>query len=217
MEKKYSILKLFVILFLSVGLKSANADCDTYASIPTINTKIDYGRIYYDNTKSNSEFPSKPYAATMGLTVSNLKENMDTSVEVFPQEDGSYCVALKQVNTYIGFPRIDVYIDKKYKPGSCNYNVIKAHENYHVRVQQEGLRFFEKKIKKAIRIAVRKVKPVRIRSMDQVNSTANAMLSRIQSDLVPTMNFIKKRLYEENMVIDTPKSYEAETKKCKKW
>ena len=215
--KKYSVLKLFVILFLSVGLKNAHASCDAYASIPTISTKIDYGRIYYDNTKSNSEFPSKPYATTMGLTVSDLKENMDTSVEVFPQEDGTFCVVLKQVNTYIGFPRVDVYIDKKYKPGSCNYNVIKAHENYHVRVQQEGLQFFEPKIKKAIRIAVRKVKPVRIRSIDQVNSTASAMLSQIQKDFAPTMNFVKKRLYEENMVIDTPKSYEAETKKCKKW
>ena len=150
MEKKYSILKLFVILFLCFGVKNAKAGCDAYNPQPIVKTKIDYGKIYYDNTKSNSQFPSKPYASTMGLTVSDLQQDMDGNVDIIAQKDGTYCVILKEINFYIGFPRIDVYIDKKYKPGSCNYKVIKAHENYHVRVQQEGLQFFEPKIKKCV-------------------------------------------------------------------
>lgn len=217
MRYEYNTLKIIVILFLCFGLKNANATCDVYHSQPIINTKIDYGKIHYDNTKSNSQFPSKPYASTMGLTVSDLKQDMNADINIIPQADGSFCITLKQVNTYIGFPRIDVYIDKKYKPGSCNYNVIKAHENYHVRVQQEGLQFFETKIRQAVRIAASKIKAERVYSTDQAKSVASSMLSRMQNDIKPTMDFIKKRLVEENMVIDTPKSYAAETKKCKKW
>ena len=217
MISQYNIFKLFVILFFILYAKSLMAGCDAYISNPMVNVKTDNGKIYYDNTKSNSQFPSKPYSSTMGLTVSELKQNISGDVDLISQPDGTFCVVLKTVDAYVGFPRVDVYIDKKYKPGSCNYKVIREHENYHVRVQREGLDFFTPKIRQAIQIASKKIKTDQVFSESQAKSVAQSMFTRIQNDIKPTMDFVKKRLKEENMVIDTQASYEEESKKCPKW
>ena len=216
MKIQYSIFNLIVTLFLSATCIAA-VDCSTYDSDIALDINIKYGKIHYDNTKSNSQFPSKPYATTMGLTMSDLKQNFSADSHIVQTSDGSFCVSLKKVHANIGFPRIDIYIDKKYRPGTCNYNVIKEHEEYHARVQREGLQFFEPKIRQAIKIASKKIKAERAFSMDQAQAIASSMLDRIQRDIKPTMNFVQKRLTEENQVIDTPESYAAETKKCKRW
>jgi len=217
MRFKYNVLEFFVTLFFVFIAQRAVASCAGYTEPVQLDIKVNYGKIYYDNTKSNSQFPSKPYATTMGLTVTELKQNLRADTKVIPLRDGTFCVALDTIHIDLGFPRIDIYIDKKYRPGTCNYRVIKTHEEYHARVQQEGLKFFEPKIRKAFQIAARKLKSEQAFSESQVHALAESMLGRVMKDVKPTMDFVQKRLREENMVIDTPESYEAETKKCPSW
>ena len=145
MKNKYNIFLLIVILFFAFS-DCANGACYNKPS-GKLNIRFNYGKVSYINNKSNSQFPQKPYSTVMGLTVSDLKRQSSANTQIESDEHNNFCVYINELNVEVGYPKIDVYIDKKYRPGSCNYNVVKDHENYHVRVQQEGLKFFAPKIK----------------------------------------------------------------------
>lgn len=204
-----------VIVFLCAGTINSFAQC-TNMPKPSVHVAINTGQVTYNNKLNREQFPAKAYAETMGLTVTQLISTMDADT-VFKQKGQRGCVALKNVRVEIGFPKIDVYIDKKYKPNSCQYNVIKEHENYHVRVQQEGLKFFSDKIKEAYKVAAEKLDPVSVTSPQEATTAANKMLEQIKKDVTPLITFVEKRLREENAVIDTEEAYRDTSKKCKRW
>jgi len=210
---KYKLFLFLVIIFFVQAVWSACPDMGK----PILNINFKYGKINYINNKSNKDFPQAPYSSVMGLTVTDLQRKASGDNQIQSTKDGGFCVMLQQLNVDIGFPKVDIYIDKKYKPGTCNYNVIKEHENYHARVQQEGLKFFSKKIKEAYQIALSKIKPVETYSKAGAQDAASRMIKQIEQDVAPLMEYVQKRLKEENMVIDTQASYEAESKKCPKW
>ena len=216
--KQYISFILYVTLFFySSQITTAHAaSCSSFKRPVTVRVNINPGIVKYNNSLSNSQFPSKPYDTTMGLTVAQLTVNMQA--RSFVREDSSgACIGLDELTVNIGFPQIDVYIDKKYRPGTCPYNVIKEHENYHVRVQQEGLTFFGPKIKEAFNIAANKIEPRSLSSPSQAQNVLNQMVAEVKKDVDPLIKYIEKRLREENEVIDTDQSYRETTKKCKKW
>ncbi len=218
--KYYSLFFIFVICFFAFLVQGALAsnDCESeQLTDPIIDVTFDYGKVIYNNKKSNKEFPAMPYDQTRGLTVTNLSQNLMADGWVKRRADGKYCMGLKRVSGTIGFGRIDVFIDKRYRPGSCNYNVIKEHEKYHVRVQQEGLKAFTPKIKKALQIAANKQKPRLVNSSQQLQQQADQMLTSVQKEIAPLMNYVQKQLKQKNAVIDTDDSYKTETKRCKSW
>ena len=215
MKNKYNIFLLIVILFFAFS-DCANGACYNKPS-GKLNIRFNYGKVSYINNKSNSQFPQKPYSTVMGLTVSDLKRQSSANTQIESDEHNNFCVYINELNVEVGYPKIDVYIDKKYRPGSCNYNVVKDHENYHVRVQQEGLKFFAPKIKEAYQIALKKIKPQQAYTQSDAKRIAEGMVQRIEKDVEPLMDYVQQRLREENAVIDTNEAYIKDSKKCKKW
>ena len=213
MGDKYKLFLPIVILFLSL---SVHAQCPDMGK-PKLDINFKYGKIFYVNDKSSKDFPGEPYSSVMGLTVTNLKNKASASIKMQQIGKNSYCFLLSKLNIEIGFPRIDIYIDKKYRPGSCNYKVIKEHENYHARVHQEGLKFFSKKIEEAYKIALNKLRPVEFRSEDGAQQISLQMIKQVGEEVQPLLYYVQKRLTEENLVIDTSSSYEAESKRCPNW
>ena len=214
--KYYKIILCSVILFLSMPITLAFAQCSAYQKTPTVQVNFNYGKVYYDNTKSSNQFPALPYNTTMGLTSAQLVNQVTATSFNIPQRNGTVCIGLDSITVNIGYPKIDAYIDKKYRPGSCNYKVIKAHENYHVRVQQEGLKFFSGKIKEAYQIAAKKVK-VKAARPGNAQQILNQMVNQIKNEVEPLLSYVEKRMVEENLAIDTQSSYQKETAKCPKW
>ncbi len=214
--KYYKIILNLVILFFTVASTESFAQCSSYQRTPTVRVNFNYGQVVYDNTKSNKEFPAMPYDSTMGLTSAQLVNQVSATSYNIQLPNGTVCVGLDSITVHIGYPQINVYIDKKYRPGSCNYNVIKAHENYHVRVQQEGLKFFSGKIEEAYQIAAKKTK-VKAVAAQNAQQTLNNMVSQIKNEVEPLLSYVEKRMVEENLAIDTQSSYQKETAKCPKW
>ena len=213
MRYKYNFFLLVVILFLCVP---AFAECPKAGS-PILDIQIDYGKIRYIHTKSSKDFPGGAPATAMGLTVTDLQSRASGEAKVQSNREGNLCVSLHKMKVKIGFPSVDIYIDKKYKKGTCNYRVVKEHENYHARVQQEGLKFFTPKIKEAYKIAANNVKPVEIASPEEAERISSQMIWQVEKEVTPLIEYVKKRLHEENMVIDTEESYKEETSKCPSW
>ena len=215
MKKYYTILKLFSILFFA-GISVSVAECPKIPQ-PKLNLNFIYGPVNYINNKSNSQFPQKPHSSVAGLTFSELTKTARGDTVISQDKWGNFCIYLKSLYVEIGYPKIDVYIDKKYPPNSCNFKVIKDHENYHVRVQKEGLKFFEKKIKQAYQIALQNHKPQTAYTENEAKRIAEDLVTDIEIQIQPLIEYIQERLEEKNLVIDTQSSYEKEVKKCPKW
>lgn len=215
METKYKIALFFI--FLLGASSPAWSQCASIRKTPFVQVNIDYGKLIYDNKKSHKEFPSNQSEDARGLTRCELKSSFNITPYVKPVGEGKYCIGIEKLVVNIGFPRIDIYIDKKYKPGTCNYTVVKTHENYHARVQQEGLRFFSNKIKRAYQIAAENVKPSLVTSQEQVTNVTRDMMSKVLKSTQPTIDYVTQQLKEKNAAIDTEESYISETKKCPTW
>lgn len=213
MKNKYKLFLLLVILFFSLPTLAACPDMGK----PKSDIRFKYGTLHYITNKSSKDFPDKPYSSTMGLTTANLSRKISPTFKIQPTEQNSYCVLLDTLTVEIGYKNIDIYIDKKYKPGTCNYKVIKEHENYHARVNQEGLKFFSPKIKKAYQIALNKIKPVEVYSNEESKQVTAQMMQQIEKEVQPLLDYVQKKIIEENLLIDTDSSYEAESKRCPKW
>ena len=202
---------------LPPGIYEGYDTCRIYKEPVEVELLIDLGKPKYINSLSGTDFPAKPYSTTMGLTTAYLKTEMNATNFVQEINHQTVCLGLKKLIVKISYPDIKVFIDKKYRPGSCPYKVIREHENYHVRVHQEGLNFFSKKIKEAFVIAANKIDPIQISDSREGEKAFEGMIQAIQKDVAPLLSYVEYRIKEQNMVIDTKSSYEKDASKCQHW
>ncbi len=212
--KKYIATVLLILLYTWTGYA---ADCPQ--NKPRIVVTASQGKVKYITNMARKDFiaqyPGTPNT-TLGLTVAKLDVKMTGKPHTVTNSRHT-CVSLKEVNFQIGYDDILVYIHKDYKPGSCQYRVVKDHENYHVAVHRQAMSFFKADIEKAIRKSVASLKPQVVASSTQAQQVINAQFAKIQKDIQPLINHINRKISEKNAAIDTPKSYEAANKLCKSW
>ena len=209
------ILMTLLCLFLSVN---ANAFCRQITPYTSVSAKS--GHVRYITHLSRNEFlrkaPTKMSPNTLGMTVSKL--GISGSAEPDIQQNGiTACVQIGRMKIDIGYETLDVYIDKKYKPGTCEYEVVKEHENYHVRVSQEAMSFFKPDIEDALKKAVARVKPVEVRSQKEAERVFQNQFNQVMREVQPLIDHINKKIAEKNYEIDTPESYRETTMLCKNW
>ncbi|MBQ9089551.1 MAG: hypothetical protein IJY58_00670 [Alphaproteobacteria bacterium] len=206
---------LFLLcIFLSLN---ANAICEQQDV--KMNIVVEKGKVKYDHTKSRKEF--EKYAKIknpnmLGLTVSNLRLNMGGK-SIIQSNGKQYCSYVSEINFYLGFDEIDVYIDKKYPKNSCNYKVIKEHEDYHVAVSQQAMVFFKPDIERELKKIVSQIKPEYTNSRSNAERIKDKQFKTIQNKIAPLLKHINRKINEKNNAIDTPESYAKTTKRCKKW
>ena len=210
--------RLLLILLCLFLTRNANAICRTV--YPTAIVDARPGNVRYVTNLSRDEFlkraPQKMSPNTLGMTVSKLGINGMAEPEV--QQDGrQVCVSIKKMTLIMGYDTLDVYIDKKYKPGSCEYEVVKEHENYHVRVSQEAMKFFKQDIEKSLKKALNKVKPIRAKNQAEAQKAFEKQFNQVMKEMQPLIDHINKKIAEKNYLIDTPESYAETTALCPNW
>lgn len=209
------ILLFLLCLFLSLN---ANAFCQRVT--PYVSVSANPGYVRYITHLSRDEFlrraPTKMSPNTLGMTVSKL--GLSGSAEPEIQQNGiTACVQIGRMKIEIGYETLDVYIDKKYKPGTCEYEVVKEHENYHVRVSQEAMSFFKPDIEDALEKAVARVQPVYVKSQKEAERVFQKQFHQVMRELQPLIDHINKKIAEKNYEIDTPESYRETTALCRNW
>ena len=212
-------MKFYTVALLCLFFtQNANAFCRSITPWTIIDTKT--GTVRYITHLSRSDFlknaPQKMSPNTLGMTVAKLGVNGTAQPSV--QQDGrSACVQIKELRLTIGYDTLDVYIDKKYKPGSCEYEVVKEHENYHVRVSQEAMMFFRPDIEKALQTALSHIHPETVYSQTDAQRTFERQFNQVMREIQPLIDHINRKIAEKNYIIDTPESYAATTALCKNW
>lgn len=225
------MLKIFFI-FLSIvfipifNSKGAEICQRTQRNVP-IEMDLNYGNVEYLNNKSNSNFQSYLYKETgyrpklpsqvRGITFAASSISVQGKGKISQLGIKEYCVELDNVKIQFGYDRIIVLIDRKYRPGSCEYKAIKEHEDQHVFLHRDTLRFYSKYVHDEAYKVSQQILPRLVSSENEAKKALEDMVEEIQRAVLPINEFFMKIKDEENLKIDTPESYEKSTKRCRNW
>lgn len=212
------MIKFFFLFLVGFYPLIARGGCTDFTPRITLHTMS--GQVRYITDQSREQFigaatgPVSPN--TVGLTVAKM--NLTMQGEPLVQQNNRYmCVGIKEVTFTIGYEVLDVYIDKKYQPNSCEYHEVKEHENYHVAVSNQAMKFFKPDLEKALQKAVKNMRPEFVYSKDEAQRVVQRQFNRILEQVQPVIDHINTKIAEKNYVIDTPESYRATTAKCRNW
>ncbi|MCK5295554.1 MAG: hypothetical protein KAJ75_01570 [Alphaproteobacteria bacterium] len=236
---------LFLIIMTAVFAVSGEAfarhacpllDTKTKAKIIT-----NYGNVQYFHDRSRKDiktFANKGYKVNKsngtrtlampsrkgniqhipGITVATLKIGVKTETKTVRIKNGKgFCIYLDNATVSIGYPKMEVYVAKRYKKNSCEYNEILNHEKTHVSIYHNTLNFYAPHIEQSVKNIAKEIKPTWVSSKDKIEPTINNMLIYIMNKIEPTLNFFRKIQTNEHANLDTPENYAYTTSLCKNW
>lgn len=163
---------------------------------------------YHDITAFKGRAPANAFV--LGLT--RTESQMDLSINGAMLQDrisGYECIS-PQITVSLSYAPIVIYVGREFKPGTCSYDEILAHEMRHLKTYLEHLPKVEAVVRKALADRFDN-KPLYAKS-----GQARAALQReIDSGWVP---YIKRELTRVEIAqarIDTPEEYARLSRVCK--
>ncbi len=212
---------LFLLFCFSVSpvfAQNAIPFCENKKVKATVTVRLNNPK--YITKYSREEFQKreklKPSPTVTGLTVTELDVSFITNPQI-TQLNNKFCTTLESLEVIVHFPKLIVYIDKKYPPSSCEYKVVKEHEDYHVLVAQKALPAFQKTIKRKLLESLSEIRPIITYSPQDSMNAAQSFVKKITKDLRPTIDNINKQMATNNNAIDTPQMYAKITALCDNW
>ena len=202
----------------------AKARCPTDQILPRVSLKTNPGKIVYNISKSRSQISrlKNKYSGAgrkrgwnpIGLTVADLQFRMEISLNVLSFLKKIHCATVNAVRAKIGFDQITVYVDKRYRRGSCQYRSILTHEQEHVDIFRNALAVYAPKVERRLTEAAARLKPVSAR-------TVKRAADKLQKTLNREMKFLFKNIHDaldtDNSRIDTLANYKREQARCSTW
>ena len=224
---------LFSLVLISFAFAAndarAGGDNDFCPSTPfngPINLNLNYGEVEYLHDLRHSSFSrylrremdikEKLAQAVRGLTVAEASFGIQGNAEV-TKMGNRYCVRLANIDVTFGYSRIVVLIDKKYKEKSCEYKVIKEHEDTHVYLNRQVLTEFAPRIKQKVNEVAASIPPRVEYTKVRAEKALSEMLAKVQDAVKPEMAEFRKLQDERNQAIDTKENYRATTNLCERW
>ncbi|MGN0929127.1 MAG: hypothetical protein ACI4N3_00615 [Alphaproteobacteria bacterium] len=211
-----------IALFLLTSTPTfAYSECDQFKTTPKITTTINYG------TPSYTLVPKEAIIAvsglknplrTMGLTIADFQIQYSITIDKNPTPNG-ICVNINTIDFNIGYNSLDVIIDEKYKENTCQYNEIKKHEQGHINIYQEELKYYGKLITDEMKILIENLKPF-LTSSDTTKTKINKKIDiLLKND--EKLNILKNRLeqaiIDKNLAHDSDEEYIRIKNSCSSW
>jgi hypothetical protein len=149
-----------------------------------------------------------PYGLTIG------RYDLEVTASTDSTRDGSgYCAQLRSAHVEIGLKQLDVIVDRRFAPGSCQRQAVLDHEAQHVEVFREAVRYYLPALERALS---RTSLPLNLHVADR-NAARAAYLGPITDSLKPIFAAINGRARDGNTRLDMPESYAAVFKRCSHW
>jgi hypothetical protein len=216
-----------VAIYLGLAITPvAAAECRKPKDEPPLNIHVEFidSEPTHSNEKTVAEITSLKKTAQassshegqaiLGLTVTEINSSQKSEIRWLVRGGTPFCAWLRKLNVKISFTRFDVFVAKEYKPGSCSYAAILAHENQHVAIEKE---MAEQLHREAL---------AKLKNVEQKLSTATAPtkeeMNRFLSNTVKPMLDENMATYSErrrkaHAKIDTKESYAKVHASCKDW
>ena len=150
----------------------------------------------------------------VGLTLTDLQYRMRLQVEAVPVSGGTYCARVTAVDADLGYDKLRVYIARRFRPGTCAYKSINAHEMTHVAVFRQALDRFYPRLQHRLQPAAQVLAPIRSSSPD---AAAAYLRQRLSATIEPLFLEMNRELDRNNARLDTPDRYRQEQALCADW
>lgn len=202
-------MKNFIYIFLMFFISNAMAgdDCLDYKLNPEITINVPVW------TKSVVQ-PLQKMDILHGNVVATLVDEFEITADITSIEDG-FCVALKNVDTTIGYSDFLVQIDISHKPNSCSYNAILQHEDEHIRAYLSVIEDNKDLFKKSVKNAAESITPIFVKNEEDVELAIDKLNNELQNhpDIVLLKQQIRADEEIRNKRVDLNDSGET-LKKC---
>lgn len=185
---------------------------------PKVSVTVEPGEPSYDTTRSGAEIAELgaggglPGGEPLGLT--RVEERVATRVAFQEVQRGDrWCVAPTTIEVTVHYPDTTVFIARRFEPGTCQYRVVRAHEDEHVRINRTALEAATGPIREAVRATAdgwgwRHGEPETLRQ---------AFQEEMRAALDGPLGDMRERRRQGNAEIDTLASYRALTAQCPDW
>ncbi len=219
-----ALLPLALTVLTAVSWTPAQAaDCRLPGVETTTRLTEKRGSIRFSNGFSGKQLEAKRRRAggaaaqadwhPVGLMGRDLKWEFRVKVQGQRLKRG-FCVGLKDAELTIGYDRIDVYVDRRYRPGTCQYDVILEHENQHVRNFRDTLASYIPDIRARLADEAAAAPPQVTGSM---NSGARYFVNLLRDRLTPLIERMQRDMAAADARLDTVDSYRATQARCDGW
>ncbi|OHC81467.1 MAG: hypothetical protein A3G73_09445 [Rhodospirillales bacterium RIFCSPLOWO2_12_FULL_67_15] len=159
-----------------------------------------------------------PNWQSIGLTLATFVLAVDVRVvatPVNPARAGAappeYCARLIAADVKFGASRLDAYVARDYRRGTCPHRVVRDHEERHVAIYRAAVERLAPRIETRLQAAARELPLVRA-----ANAKAGAERLRkiLHDDLSKIFDAMGREMEAENRALDTPEAYANERKLC---
>jgi len=176
------IIFLFSLFFISVAM--AGDDCLDYKLNPdvTINAPV--------WTKSVVQ-PLQKMDVLHGNVVATLVDEFEITADITSIEDG-FCVALKNIDTTIGYSDFLVQIDISHRKNTCSYNAILQHEDEHIRAYLSLIEDNKDLFKKSIKNAADSIRPIFVKNEQDIEFAIDKLNVELQNH--PDIILLKQQI-----------------------
>lgn len=203
---------------------AARSSCPAGTPAPSVSVRIQPGKVIVNNRYGQrnlkrlhgqgSKLRGKSGWNPVGLTSTELGFSMKVRINALPLANGRYCGYLDTVNASFGYDQLTVYIDSKYRPGSCQHASIMEHEKLHVLVFRRTLEKYAPRVERRLARASARMQPVVASNAKQA---ATRLKNKLRNEIQPLFREMNRQLNRSNAKLDTPENYKREQKRCAEW
>lgn len=179
---------------------------------PPVNYRFDLDSAALAKIANENGMPGLKGEVPFGLTIGRY--DLEVTVNTDSMRDGSgYCAQLRAAHVEIGLKQLDVIVDRRFAPDSCERQAVLDHEGQHVEVFREAVRYYLPAMERALART-----PLAINNhVADRNAARAAYLGPITDSLKPIFAAINGRARAGNTRLDMPESYAAVFKRCSHW
>ncbi len=203
---------------------AAAPKCPGEQILPRVSLQTNPGRVIYNTRKSRQQLKalqSHRGGATrkrgwhpIGLTLTELQFSMNISINTLARPGRGHCATVVAVEAELSYGDITIYVDRRYRKGSCQYLSVLEHENQHVSIFRDTLATYAPKVERRLNRAASKLKPI---TAPSPGKAATRLQKKLQRDMKPLFKEINAVLDRKNDAIDTAQNYKREQARCSQW
>jgi hypothetical protein len=162
----------------------------------------------------NSRAGGNPRFLVTGLTEYEIQASFDMRFEPREVGFGRYCLDPVRVNPKVDVVKHLVYIASELERGTCEYDVVYAHEGEHVKINQGMEADIRAALDDLVNDVVGKVGAMFPMSADNAQRAMRRLISEYGRDFKRRLNDIQRRSRQRHEQIDTPREYEKLSLAC---
>ena len=159
-----------------------------------------------------------PNWQSIGLTLATFILAVDVRViaqPIGPSRAGAaaaeYCARLIAADVKFGTTRLDAYVTRDYRPGTCPHRVVRDHENRHVAIYRAAVERFAPLVESRLQTLARELPPVRAAN---AKAGAERLRKTLHDDLSRIFDAMGREMETENRALDTVEAYASERTLC---